>query len=83
LAEEGKQEVSEYHAELLRQGVKPTASGDLWSKNKTALFGLVSHGIRRVRVVNAHGIAKRKWEMVEKLCGAACRARKSATLLNT
>lgn len=70
MAQEGKQEVTDFHAELQRLGVKPTASGDLWSKNKTALFGLVSHGIRRARVVDGHGIAKPKWVMVEKLCGA-------------
>ena len=44
---EGKAECTEFHRELLDAGIKPAASGDLWSKNSTALFGLVSHGIRR------------------------------------
>lgn len=70
MAAEGRQEVTDFHAELRERGLKPAASGDLWSKNKTALFGLVSHGIRRTRVVDAYGVAKRKWVMVEKLCGS-------------
>ena len=63
---EGKQECADFHAELLGAGIKPAASGDLWSKNSTALFGLVSHGIRR----SVGGDGSVKWEMVEKLAGA-------------
>ena len=54
--------------------MKPAASGDLWSKNGTALFGLVSHGIKRRRVVAADGSSTTTWTMCEKLCGAVpCR----------
>ena len=67
---EGKAECSEFHRELLAGGVKPAASGDLWSKNGTALFGLVSHGIRRVETPQPDGPPAVKWEMCEKLAGA-------------
>ena len=69
---EGKAECTDFHRELLAAGVKPAASGDLWSKNSTALFGLVSHGIRRTELekLRPDGSKKVKWEMVEKLAGA-------------
>jgi hypothetical protein len=67
---EGKAECTEFHRELLAAGVKPAASGDLWSKNSTALFGLVSHGIRRTEEPQSDGSKKIKWTMVEKLAGA-------------
>ena len=67
MAVEGKTECTEFHMNLLGQGIKPAASGDLWSKNSTALFGLVSHGIRRSEHAPEGGV---KWEMVEKLAGS-------------
>ena len=70
MALEGQQECKAFHVGLLADGVKPAASGDLWSKNGTALFGLVSHGIRRSMAKQHDGTVKRKWEMVEKLSGA-------------
>lgn len=71
MALEGKNEVAAFHAELARQGIKPAASGDLWSKNGVALFGLVSHGIRRHVVVDpVSRLSVPKWTLVEKLCGS-------------
>ena len=68
---EGKEECADFHRELLADGVKPAVSGDLWSKNSTALFGLVSHGIRReVTPDPAGGKPTVEWNMVEKLAGA-------------
>ncbi|KAL1504112.1 hypothetical protein AB1Y20_010522 [Prymnesium parvum] len=42
----------------------------LWSKNQTALFGLVSHGIVRIEVTAEDGSRSVTWKMQEKLCGA-------------
>ena len=67
---EGKEECTSFHRELLAGGIKPAASGDLWSKNSTALFGIVSHGIRRTETPQPGGKPAVKWEMVEKLSGA-------------
>ena len=67
---EGKAECTQFHRELLAGGVKPAASGDLWSKYGTALFGLVSHGIRREETPQGAGPPAVKWVMVEKLAGA-------------
>ena len=67
---EGKAECTKFHQELLSDGIKPAASGDLWSKNSTALFGLVSHGIRRTETRQGNSSVRVKWEMVEKLAGA-------------
>ncbi|KAL1527151.1 hypothetical protein AB1Y20_015832 [Prymnesium parvum] len=58
MAKEGKQEVIEFHKELLDRGVKPSASGDLWSKNRTALFGLISHGIQRRESTESDGTSR-------------------------
>jgi hypothetical protein len=55
---EGKEECTAFHRELLADNIKPAASGDLWSKNGTALFGLVSHGIRRTSTPHLP-----QWEM--------------------
>lgn len=75
MAIEGRAEVARFHQELLERSVKPTASGDLWSKNKMALFGLVSHGIKRTRsVLQEDGAVQIAWTMQEKLCGSVpCR----------
>jgi zinc finger BED domain-containing protein 1 (E3 SUMO-protein ligase ZBED1) len=67
---EGKEECTAFHRELLAGNIKPAASGDLWSKNGTALFGLVSHGIRRTSAPQEDGSVEVKWKMVEKLAGA-------------
>ena len=67
---EGKEECTVFHSELLADNIKPAASGDLWSKNGTALFGLVSHGIRRTSAPQEDGSVVVKWKMVEKLAGA-------------
>ena len=67
---EGKEECTAFHRELLADNIKPAASGDLWSKNGTALFGLVSHGIRRTSAPQEDGSVVVKWKMVEKLAGA-------------
>jgi hypothetical protein len=37
---EGKEGCTVFHHELLADNIKPAASGNLWSKNSTALFGL-------------------------------------------
>ena len=70
MAKEGRVECAEFHKALQVSGIKPTASGDLWSKNGTALFGLVSHGIRRSIETQPDGSSKAKWTMREKLAGA-------------
>ena len=70
MAQEGKAECTELHRSMLAAGVKPAASGDLWSKNGTALFGLVSHGIRREEQVLPGGVKNVTWTMSEKLAGA-------------
>ena len=67
---EGKQECKDFHEAVAADGTKPVASGDLWSKNGTALFGVVSHGIRRKEVLLPCGVKTIKWEMNEKLAGA-------------
>ena len=67
MAEEGKMECAEFHQSLLKSGIKPVASGDLWSKVGTALFGLVSHGIR---CTEPDASSKTTWTMGEKLAGA-------------
>ena len=69
-AAEGKAECTEFHRQVLASGTKPAASGDLWSKNGTALFGLVSHGIRRRAEQQVDGTTKVTWERREKLAGA-------------
>ena len=70
MAHEGKQEAKDFHMALLAEGVKPCASGDLWSKNGTSLFGLVSHGIRRTQEKQMDGSTIVQWTMVEKLSGS-------------
>ena len=70
MANEGRAECTDFHQAILASGTKPAASGDLWSKNGTALFGLVSHGIRRRVEQAADGCQKIVWEMREKLAGA-------------
>ena len=70
MAVEGKAECTEFHRDVLASGTKPAASGDLWSKNGTALFGLVSHGIRRREAQQTDGTNSVTWEMGEKLAGA-------------
>lgn len=70
MAASAKEEVKRFHAELLQGYVKPAASGDLWSKNGTALFGIVSHGITRTvgNQVDSNGKPLPVWTMKEKLC---------------
>ena len=70
MAKEGKDECTEFHRAVLASGTKPAASGDLWSKNGTALFGLVSHGIERRVEQQSDATQKVTWEMKEKLAGA-------------
>lgn len=70
MAQEGRQAATDFHKSLLQTGVKPAASGDLWSKNGTALFGLVSHGIEVTKEVGADGCKKTVWKMREVLSGA-------------
>jgi hypothetical protein len=65
-AQEGKAIATEFHTRLLSENVKPTVSGDLWSKNGTALLGLVSHGI--LECPAADGTFD--WVMSEVLTGA-------------
>lgn len=79
MADEGRKEVQAFHATLKAQGVKPAMSGDLWSKNRTALFGIVTHGIRREQCIGPDGFMKSKWVMVEKLCGSVPCSRKRHT----
>jgi hypothetical protein len=52
---EGKEECTAFHRKLLTDNIKPAASDDLWSKNSTVLFGLVSHGIRRTSAPQEDG----------------------------
>ena len=70
LAQEGKTECEEFHCSILHDGLKPAASGDLWSKNGCALFGLVSHGIQRIAGIASDGSKTAKWTMKEKLAGS-------------
>lgn len=70
MAVEGKQEVLNFHKTLLKEGVKPAVSGDLWSKNGTALFGVISHGIERTQEIRRGEKLTPVWTMCEKLAGA-------------
>jgi hypothetical protein len=66
IAMEGRSEAKGFVGELQQAKVKPNISGDLWSKNGTALFGIILHGITR----SANPDGSVKWTMEEKL-GAA------------
>jgi hypothetical protein len=65
-AQHGKDIATRFHQNLLADGIKPTVSGDLWSKNGTALLGLVSHGILECPA----GDGTCDWVMGEVLTGA-------------
>ena len=79
---ECKEDCTAFHRELLPDNITPTASGDLWSKNSTALFGLVSHGIRRTSAPQEDGSVVVKWKMVEN-SRSLCRAVIAGTQVST
>ena len=45
LGSEGKALACDFFMRLLRSGVKPTITGDLWSENGMGLFGIYAHGM--------------------------------------
>ena len=45
MSEEGIETAHNFHKRLQRDGIKPSVSADLWSKNGCALLGTLSHGI--------------------------------------
>jgi len=45
LGVEGKAVARDFLVRLLRSGVKPTITGDLWSENGMGLFGIYAHGM--------------------------------------
>ena len=45
LGSEGKVIARNFFVRLLRSGVKPTITGDLWSENGMGLFGIYAHSI--------------------------------------
>ena len=45
LGAEGKALGRDFIVRLLKSGVKPSISGDLWSDNGMGLFGIYAHGI--------------------------------------
>ena len=51
LGAEGKALGRDFIVRLLKSGVKPTISGDLWSENGMGLFGIYAHGITETWVV--------------------------------
>ena len=65
-AESGRAIATQFHTKLLADGIKPSISGDLWSKKGAALLGLMSHGV--VEVPRPDG--RVDWEMREVLAGA-------------
>ena len=64
MAVEGQEDAGDFHAELRKDGRKPSMSVDLWSKHHQALLGGLSHGIRRPG-------NKQPWKMLRKL--SACK----------
>ena len=45
IGSEGKVLARDFLVRLMRSGVKPSITGDLWSHNGMALFGIYAHGI--------------------------------------
>ena len=45
LGDEGKTLARNFLVRLLKSGVKPTISGDLWSESGMGLFGIYAHGM--------------------------------------
>ena len=48
---EGKALGRDFIMRLIKSGVKPSISGDLWSDNGMGLFGIFAHGITETWVV--------------------------------
>ena len=80
LADEGKANAIKFVEELKGEGIKPGLSGDLWSNNGAALFGMCAHGITVTK--NA---TPKKWTMRNILVGAVpCRdERHTAVMITT
>ena len=51
LGEEGKTLGRDFVMRLLKSGVKPSISGDLWSEGGMGLFGIYAHGITETWVM--------------------------------
>ena len=51
LGAEGKTLARDFLVRLLKSGVKPTISGDLWSESGMGLFGIYAHGITETWVM--------------------------------
>jgi len=62
----GVKTATAFHEHLAADGIKPSISGDLWSKNGAALLGLMSHGI--IETPCADGTVN--WVMTEVLSGS-------------
>ena len=55
LGAEGKALGRDFIVRLIKSGVKPTISGDLWSDGGMGLFGIYAHGISESWVSNGEG----------------------------
>lgn len=51
LGDEGKALARDFIVRLIKSGVKPSISGDLWSDNGMGLFGIYAHGITETWVM--------------------------------
>ena len=71
LGAEGKALGRDFIVRLIKSGVKPTISGDLWSDGGMGLFGIYAHGITE------------SWVMEKALIGLVACERRSATRRRT
>ena len=51
LGQEGKALGRDFVVRLLKSGVKPSITGDLWSEGGMGLFGIYAHGISETWVI--------------------------------
>jgi hypothetical protein len=51
LGAEGRAVARDFIVRLLKSGVKPTITGDLWSESGMGLFGIYAHGITKTWVM--------------------------------
>ena len=57
LGADGKAMGCDFIKRLLKSGVRPSISGDLWSDNGMGLFGIFAHGITETFVMEKYLIA--------------------------
>ena len=56
LGQEGKALGRDFIVRLIKSGVKPSISGDLWSESGMSLFGIFAHGITETWVIDGEGV---------------------------